>query len=123
VPRGFGASKAGQELIEAIKLGLSLPASALPDVDRGQPPPFAGPVAELLRVLLKIRCEEFGVAQKLIASAADLDAIAVNDEADVPALHGWRREIFGGPALELKRGKIAITMKGRRAVIVSTGSA
>jgi ribonuclease D len=121
VPRGFGASKAGQDLIEAIKVGLSLPASALPDADRSQPPPFAGPVAELLRVLLKIRCEEFGVAQKLIASSADLDAIAVNDEADVPALDGWRREIFGEPALELKRGKIAITMKGRRAVIVATG--
>jgi ribonuclease D len=123
VPRGFGASKLGQELIEAVKLGLSLPASALPDIDRSHPPPFVGPVAELLRVLLKIRCEEFGVAQKLVASSADLDAIAVSDEADVPALDGWRREIFGEPALELKRGRIAITMKGRRAVIVSTTGA
>jgi ribonuclease D len=62
------------------------------------------------------------VAQKLVASSADLDLIAVDDAADVPALHGWRREIFGGPALELKRGRIAITMKGRRAVIVETGA-
>jgi ribonuclease D len=121
VPRGFGASKQGQDLLEAVRLGLSLPASALPDIDRTQPPPFVGPVAELLRVLLKIRCEEFGVAQKLVATSADLDFIAVSDEADVPAMHGWRHEIFGGPALELKRGRIAITMKGRRAVIVPTG--
>jgi ribonuclease D len=122
LPRGFGASRPGVELLDAIKTGLSLPASALPDLDRSSPPPYAGPVAELLRVLLKIRCEEHGVAQKLVASSADLDLIAVDDAADVPALHGWRREIFGGPALELKRGRIAITMKGRRAVIVETGA-
>lgn len=122
VPRGYAASRQGQELLEAIKAGLALPASALPDIERTSPPPFVGPVAELLRVLLKIRCEEFGVAQKLVASSADLDAIAVSDEADVPAMQGWRREIFGGPALELKRGRIAISMKGRRAVIVPTSS-
>jgi ribonuclease D len=122
VPRGFGASRAGAELLEAIKTGLSLPASALPDIDRSSPPPFAGPVAELLRVLLKIRCEEHGVAQKLVASSSDLDLIAVDDDADVAAMHGWRRQIFGDSAIELKRGRIAITMKGRRAVIVATGN-
>jgi ribonuclease D len=119
LPRGFAASRAGAELLEAVKLGMSLPASALPDVDRPAPPPSSGPVSELLRVLLKIRCEEFGVAQKLVASSADLDLIAVDDNAQVPAMDGWRREIFGEPALELKRGRIAITMRGRRAVIVA----
>lgn len=118
VPRGFANSRAGQDLLEAVKMGLALPPSAIPDLDRPQPPPSAGPVAELLRVLLKIRCEEHGVAQKLVASSADLDLIAVDDQADVPALNGWRRDMFGEAALELKRGRIAITMRGRRAVIV-----
>ncbi|HAJ45971.1 MAG TPA: ribonuclease D, partial [Alphaproteobacteria bacterium] len=66
LPRGFGASRGGAELLEAVKTGLSLPASALPELDRTPPPTVAGPVADLLRVLLKLRCEEFGVAQKLV---------------------------------------------------------
>ncbi|HAH09342.1 MAG TPA: ribonuclease D [Alphaproteobacteria bacterium] len=123
LPRGFGASRGGAELLEAVKTGLSLPASALPELDRTPPPTVAGPVADLLRVLLKLRCEEFGVAQKLVASSADIDLIAMDDNADVPAMHGWRQEIFGDPALALKRGRIAITMKGRRAVIVETAAA
>ncbi|HAJ45972.1 MAG TPA: ribonuclease D, partial [Alphaproteobacteria bacterium] len=57
------------------------------------------------------------------ASSADIDLIAMDDNADVPAMHGWRQEIFGDPALALKRGRIAITMKGRRAVIVETAAA
>jgi len=70
-------------------------------------------------VLLKIQCEQHGVAQKLIASSSDLDQIAADDNADVPALSGWRREIFGTAALELKHGRIALTIRGRKPVVVA----
>ena len=102
-----------------MRAGLGLPASAVPDIERGPQPQVSGAIADMLRVLLKIRCEEHSVAQKLIASSADLDQIAADDNADVPALSGWRREIFGEAALELKRGRIALGMRGRRAVVVA----
>ena len=122
VPKGFAGSRAAQSLVEAVRTGLSLPASAIPDVERGSSPQVSGAIADMLRVLLKIRCEEHGVAQKLIASSSDLDAIAADDNADVSALSGWRREIFGEAAIELKRGRVALGMRGRRAVVVAVES-
>ena len=68
-------------------------------------------MVELLRVLLKLKAEEHGVAQKLIASMADLDLIADDDNADVPALSGWRREVFGDAAIALKHGSVALTIR------------
>jgi ribonuclease D len=76
----------------------------------------------MLRVLLKIQCEQHGVAQKLIASASDLDHIAADDNADVPALSGWRRDIFGGAAIELKHGRIALTIRNRKPIVVPAES-
>jgi ribonuclease D len=73
---------------------------------------------ELLRVLLKHRCEEHQVAQKLLASAEDLEAIAADDEAPVRALSGWRREIFGGDAVALKHGRLALTAGRNRIELV-----
>jgi ribonuclease D len=64
---------------------------------------------ELLKVLLKTKSEVHGVAQKLIANSTDLEMIAADEQADVPALHGWRRELFGDDALALKRGELALT--------------
>ena len=66
-------------------------------------------MVELLKVLLKTKSEVHDVAQKLIANSADLEMIAADDQADVPALHGWRKEMFGDDALALKRGKLALT--------------
>src|SRR3977135_2970948 len=76
---------------------------------RAESPPGIGPLIELLRVLLKQRCEDFQVAQKLVASADDLVAIAADDEAPVRALSGWRRDVFGNDALALKHGRLALT--------------
>ena len=75
-------------------------------------------MVELLRVLLKQRCEEHQVAQKLLASADDLDAIAADDTAPVRALSGWRREIFGKDALALKHGRLALTVRRNRISLV-----
>jgi ribonuclease D len=63
---------------------------------------------DLLKVLLKYKCDTHDVAQKLVATMADLEAVAASDDADVPALQGWRREVFGDDALRLKHGEIAL---------------
>ncbi len=80
--------------------------------------PGAEALGELLRVLLKARAEASGVAGKLIASSADLDAIAAGETAGVPALSGWRYEIFGADALRLRRGEIALSARGSTVTIV-----
>jgi ribonuclease D len=69
-------------------------------------------------VLLKLRCEENGVAQRLVANSDDLEMIAASDEAAVPALSGWRLEVFGHDALDLKHGRLALTASGRRIKLV-----
>jgi ribonuclease D len=73
-------------------------------------------------VLLKMRCDADDVAQKLVASSADLEAIAADDNADVPALKGWRREIFGEDALALKHGRIGLTIAGKKLRVVEADS-
>jgi ribonuclease D len=69
-----------------------------------------------------MKCEAAGVAQKLVATSADLERIAADDEADVPALRGWRRQLFGVHALELKRGRLALSLEGRRVRLIDSGS-
>ena len=75
-------------------------------------------MVELLKVLLKAKSEQSGVAPKLIANVADLEKIAVDDEANVEALQGWRRKLFGEDALKLKRGEIALVLSGARVEVV-----
>lgn len=111
IPSGFERSRAGGAILETIKQGAAVPREELPRVDRPEREKAPADVVELLKVLLKRQCEAFHVAPKLIASSADLEAIALDDEADVAALSGWRREIFGEPALRLKRGEIALKLK------------
>lgn len=118
--RSFAEGRLGEELIAAVRRGLALPEHDIPvlppPVDL---PPGLGPVVELLKVLLKLKCEEHDVATKLVASTADLERIAADDEAPVPALHGWRRDVFGDAALALKRGELALSLRGRRMQILS----
>ncbi len=99
-----------RELLEVIAAARELPESEYPRVDqRKQHNNQVGPACDLLKVLLKLKCEQHRVAQKLVASSDDIEAIARDDEADVPALSGWRRELFGADALALKNGRLAIT--------------
>jgi ribonuclease D len=120
VPKGFGGSRFGPELIDAIRDGLKDPESYAPKIERAPPPPApsAGAVVELLKVLLKARAEDAGVASKLIATVSDLEKIASDDRADTPALRGWRREAFGEDALKLKRGELALVLDGARVRVV-----
>jgi len=119
-PKGFAGSRFGVEILEAIAAALKDPEGYAPviDRDRGSPNPNAGAVVELLKVLLKARAEDAGVAAKLIATMGDLEKIASDDEADTPALQGWRREAFGEDALKLKRGELALVLDGSRVRVV-----
>lgn len=122
VPRGFGRSRAGAELISALTAAFA--SSERPVIERTRPPPTPagiGPTAELLKVLLRLEAEAQGVAPRLIANASDVEAIAASDTADVPALRGWRREIYGERALALKHGRIALTLKSGKVAIEELG--
>ena len=105
--------KRASELLDVVAAALALPESEYPKLDqRNTQQGKIGPACDLLKVLLKLRCEQHRVAQKLVASSDDIEAIARDDEADVPALHGWRRELYGADALALKKGRLAITADG-----------
>ncbi|WP_372707767.1 ribonuclease D [Brevundimonas sp.] len=119
VPKGFGASRLGLELCAELKRVLADPEAHAPKLDRpahNQPAPPS--VVELLKVLLKAKSDNAGVATKLLANVADLEKIALDDDADVDALKGWRRQLFGEDALKLKRGEIALVLNGARVEVV-----
>jgi ribonuclease D len=119
VSKGFGSSKFGADLIAALEVAMADPEAHAPDVEREpRRDPAPGAVVELLKVLLKSRSEEAHVATKLIATVSDLEKIAVDDKADVEALHGWRLKLFGEDALKLKRGEIALVLNGARVEVV-----
>ena len=119
-PKGFANSRFGQDLLAAIKAALVDPEAYAPKIDKPSSPsgPPPGAVVELLKVLLKSRSEDAGVAAKLIATVPDLEKIAADDTAPVAALQGWRRELFGADALRLKRGELALMLEGDRVRVV-----
>jgi ribonuclease D len=105
-------------LLAAVKAGIEAKAENLPKPDTSRDQLQVNPaLADLLRVLLKAKSEELGVASKLIASASDLDLIAAG-QRDVAALHGWRNEAFGEDAMRLCKGEIALSAKGASIKIV-----
>ncbi len=117
VPRGFERSRAGRSLVDVL---ADVQDSDAPKIDRPPPtPPGLGPIVELLKVLLRLKAEEHDVAARLIATVPDLERIAADDDAPVPALKGWRRGVFGDAALALKRGEVALRLKGDRIVATS----
>jgi ribonuclease D len=120
ITRGFAEGKTGTVLIDRLKTLRQVPEADLP----ASPPardstarPSAALVA-LLKVLLAAKCEQAHVATRLVASSDDLDRLAVEDEPDVPLLHGWRRDVFGNDALQLKQGKIALGVDGRKVKMI-----
>jgi len=118
VPRGFERSSAAARLIEALNAAMADPKAYAPKTEAPPPRPQNGDATtELLKVLLKMVAEDRGVAPRLIATVPDLEQIAVSDDADVPALKGWRRDVFGEDALKLKQGKLALSLENGRVVI------
>jgi ribonuclease D len=118
LPRGFERSKWGAEIIEAVKRGLARNPAELPRLDKPRQGLNGSATVELLKVLLRMASEQHGVAAKVIATVEDLERIALDDRAEVPALHGWRREMFGEQAIALKRGRLALAVDRGRVVAV-----
>ena len=119
IPRGFERSRAAGDILAAVRAALEIPKDELPRVPRHRAAANGnGAAVDLLKVLLKMISQKNGVASKIIATVEDLEAIAGDDGADVPALNGWRRDLFGETALRLKRGEIALAVKNNHVVTV-----
>lgn len=117
----FARGRIGKVILEAVAEGVAIPAAELPEPKpQRQLPQGLGPLVDLLKVLLKMRCEDNDVAQKLVANSADLELIAADDNAEVRALKGWRHELFGADALALKHGKLAIKANGKKIEVFAT---
>jgi len=118
LPKGFERSRWGEAIVEAVRRGLARDPKGLPRLERPRQSANGQATVELLKVLLRMTSEQHGVAAKVIATVEDLDRIAADDEADVPALHGWRRELFGDKALALKQGRLALAVEKNRVVAI-----
>jgi len=121
LPKGFERSRWGEAIIEAVERGLARDTKTLPLPSRAPPAANGGAIVELLKVLLRMVSEQHHVAAKVIATVDDLERIAASDRADVPALKGWRRELFGDKALSLKHGRLALAIEKGRVALVERG--
>jgi len=115
VNEGFARSDKGKQVIEAIARGKAKELDEIPPLKKGTPlDAQAQAVCELLRVLLKAVAAQNGVAPKMIATTGDLEQLALSDTADIAAMKGWRYELFGKPALAIKRGELVLTVKDQK---------
>jgi len=118
LPKGFERSRWGEAIVAAVERGLARDPKTLPRSTRAQPAANGTAVVELLKVLLRMISEHHHVAAKVIATVDDLERIAADDAAKVPALSGWRRELFGEKALALKHGALALAIdRGKVAAV------
>jgi ribonuclease D len=116
LPKGFDRSRWGTEIVAAVQRGLARDLSALPRLEKPRNNSNGAAIVELLKVLLRMTSERHAVASKVIATVDDLEQIAADDNADVAALHGWRREMFGEAALSLKHGRLALAIERGRVI-------
>lgn len=116
LPKGFERSRWGADVIETVQRGLARDLKSLPPIDRQKQTSANGATVELMKVLLRMTSEQHGVAAKVIATVDELEQIAADDTADVAALKGWRRELFGEKALALKQGRLALSIERGRVV-------
>lgn len=121
LPKGFERSKWGQDIPDLVKKALARDPRTLPVIERAKPAANGAAVVELLKVLLRMTSERHAVASKVIATVDDLEKIAADDRADVPALKGWRRELFGEKALALKAGRLALAIEKGRVTAIERG--
>ncbi|MGH6820083.1 MAG: ribonuclease D, partial [Methylocella sp.] len=125
LPRGLGASRTGDAIIKAVADGLEADPKSLPPLDhrREESSDQAQAAAEILKLALKVVCESENLAPKLVANTSDIEAVAEDDNADVPLMHGWRREVFGKLALDLKHGRAVIGFQNGRVRIMGRTAA
>jgi len=119
VPKGFANSRLGKGLMEAIEEGrhATPPEPIEHDRPRRRREPSQAAV-DLLKTLLRLRAEAVGVAPRLIANADDIERLAAEEDEGVPALHGWRADVFGNDAKALRKGNLAIALEKGEAVVV-----
>jgi len=115
LPPDIARGRIGKQVLEIINAALDSPRENWPKVERKEPfPKHAAGTLEMLKMLLRINCSEADVAPKLVADSEDLEELAVEAKPEIAAMHGWRFEVFGKDALDLKSGKIALRLeKGR----------
>ncbi len=118
LPKGFERSRWSEAIVAAVERGLARDPKTLPLQPRVPQAANGAAVVELLKVLLRMVAERHHVAAKVIATVDDLDRIAADDHAKVPALTGWRRELFGEKALALKHGKLALAVEHSKVVAI-----
>jgi ribonuclease D len=118
LPKGFDRSKWGADIVAAVQRGLARDPATLPKLEKPRSNSNGAATVELLKVLLRMTSERHAVATKVIATVDDLEQIAADDNADVAALRGWRRELFGEAALALKHGRLALAIEKGRVVRV-----
>ncbi|NGM23556.1 ribonuclease D [Roseomonas stagni] len=121
ISEGFAKGKSGASLLAAITAAKGLPDSALPEAPRERSGAAPSPaLVQLLKVLLAAKSEEHHVAPRLLANSEELERLAAG-ETEVPALHGWRRDVFGEAALALKAGKVALGVDGKKIRLIAAG--
>ena len=119
IPKGFERSRAAAGILEAVARALAIPEEELAPLPSRKRSAEGSPAAvELLKVLLRMTSERHGVAAKVIATVDDLEKIAADEKAEVAALRGWRRALFGDRALKLRRGELALSVRGRHVVAI-----
>lgn len=120
IPNGWERSELGQLLMDELKTAYEIPKEDWPEVVRHKPAPEGtGAATDLLKVLLKTIVDEEGVAAKVIANADDLEKIAAHGAtAEVAALSGWRKELFGDKAIKLISGELALKFADKRVQVV-----
>ena len=118
IPRGFEKSSSAQDLVDSLSAAIENADEYAPPAPKVKHmPPSLGPRIEMLKTLLRLRTEVEGIATRLVANARDIEQLAAFGEiADIDALKGWRREIFGQDALDMLRGKIALRLEGENVV-------
>ncbi len=110
----------GQAILKSVTRGLLIPEIECPQpAVRRESFRDSAPLADVLKLLLKVKCAEAGVAQRLVATSGDVERIAaLGDEAETPALNGWRRKLFGEDALRLRVGEMAIAVRDAKVTLV-----
>jgi len=127
--RGLSASWAGNEigrrLMEAIADAGPLPADELPPREDRKPGlgKEGALVADLLKLLLKIRARDIDVAPRLLARSDELEALAAGTRNGLAMLDGWRFDQFGRDALDLVEGRMAFAVKNGRLSMTRTEAA
>jgi ribonuclease D len=113
LPRGYATSRVGEAVLKQVAAGLAMDAEQLPKLKADDTPltETASVISDVLKLALKVVCEKEGIAPRIVANSSDLDAIAMDDAADIPLLKGWRRKLFGETALRIKGGEMGIVLE------------